>query len=181
MKHLDKFDDYIAATEERLKLAKELKNSIEYEKCNYSISPLTKSSTMFVLIRKSDKKQLTTGNATDVKKYIKRVNIDHTDVFNINLIGVNIIKPELNKYEEFVKNCEDGVKQAKELRNSVEFHDKTYFIKRDDTSINRNRFSLIERENGHILLYDTAKKILDYIVRKNISDDDVFDIKLIKK
>lgn len=179
MDHLKKFDELIELGDERLRLAKELKNSVEYENCDYSIVKMDPMAheVRFVLIRKSDKKQLTRGSATEVKRYIERVGIDHNNIFNIDLIGIIIDKVELEPHKNFIELADEGAKKFRELKDSKMFHDADYVVIKDGLP---GHFKLIDTKTSVVKTSGTPSRIRSYMNMRKIDKTAVFKYELIE-
>ena len=179
MDHLKKFDELIAMGDERLRLSKELKNSVEYESCDYTVARVDSMAheVRFVLIRKIDKKQLSHGTATEVKRYIERVGIDPSKVFDISLIGIVIDKPELEPHKKVIELSEKGAKQFRELKDSKMYHDSDYHVIKDGLP---GHFKLIDVKTSVVKSFGTPSRIRSYMNLRKIDPSKVFKYELIE-
>lgn len=180
MKHLDKFTEFVEANEEQLSLFIQLRDAYEYKKCSYYIAEVSQGFYNYVIIRKSDKKQISKGSASDLKKYIKKNNIPLEDIFDLKKIGVNVDKPGLAKFNELIERGKESLELSKKLKKAWMIENMLYMVVKDKYL--HNKFALIDlKTNYYVVKCDTAVQILKHIDRLGIKPEDVYDYELIKK
>jgi negative regulator of sigma E activity len=182
IKSIEALDNAYTHREKTLKLAKELRQTVEYHNSKYSIQKSSSHERYNLIKLDGDNTEVVLHNETpsSIQRHLRLRDIDPNTIHGAVLIYKNLSpSDEYKSYDDYIENIEKIMGTLKELSNSINHEYSTYKLHKYTEGVATVRYILSEGKSNDELAHGTKGDILRYITRHKIDIDDIYDAHLL--